>query len=315
MIVEQITPRALPGIGRDQRLDDPATVNTASAPSRSSRSSSASPGEMTPRSRFRARCWVTRTAPGVEPTASAVSSALSPTATRNINTSRWRGVSWCNKPPRRWASSPARASCSGSSCCDRGVGKLGHRLGAVAADGPEGVGHLVRRDPVDERAEGQPLDGVAGQRVHHRHADLLSDVVGRADDRLLATEPAAAVAQHHRVNLGEQLLTGSIVAGDRGGHKALQQRRLVLRRLVLRIPRVGLAVIRGARRRAAVAVIGHRLGRGERAHRSAVTVMEQPRSPTCLQVTGVPSPFTSPAPAVTRWPPAPPRRPAHPRGR
>ena len=189
-----------------------------------SRRPSSSSGTTTPRSRFSARCWVTRTAPGVEPTAAAVSSALSPTATRRISTSRWRGVSWCSRPPRRWASSPARACCSGSSCGAGRVGQLGHRLGAVAADGPEGVGHLVRGDPVDERPEGQPLDRVAAQRVDHGQADLLGHVVGGADHRLLAAEPAAAVAQHQRVDLREQLLAGPPVAGHGRGDQTLQRR-------------------------------------------------------------------------------------------
>jgi hypothetical protein len=35
----------------------------------------------------------------------------------------------------------------------RAVGHLGHRIGAVAAPGGEGVGDVVRGDPVDERAE------------------------------------------------------------------------------------------------------------------------------------------------------------------
>ncbi len=41
---------------------------------------------------------------------------------------------------------------------DRAVRQVRHRLGAVAPDRPEGVGHLVRGDAVDERAERQALE-------------------------------------------------------------------------------------------------------------------------------------------------------------
>ena len=132
-----------------------------------------------------------------------------------MSTSRWRGVSWCSRPPSRSASSPASGLLLGVVLRGRRVGQLGHRLGAVAADGPERVGDLVRRDAVDERAEGQALDRVAGQRVDHGQADLLGHVVGGADHRLLAAEPAAAVAQHQRMDLREQLLAGPPVARPR----------------------------------------------------------------------------------------------------
>jgi hypothetical protein len=40
---------------------------------------------------------------------------------------------------------------------DRAVGQIRPRLDAAAADGPKGVGDLVRGDAVDERPERQPL--------------------------------------------------------------------------------------------------------------------------------------------------------------
>ena len=95
---------------------------------------------------------------------------------------------------------------------DRAVRQVRHRLGAVAPDRPEGVGHLVRGDAVDEGPERQALELVVRQRADDGHADVLRDVVRRAHQRLLAAESGPAVLQHERVDQCEQLVSGPGVA-------------------------------------------------------------------------------------------------------
>jgi len=71
-----------------------SSPGSASPPSRSATDAAVdAPRAMIRRNRSSARCWVTRTAPGVDPTASAVSSADTPTANRSTSTSRWRAGS------------------------------------------------------------------------------------------------------------------------------------------------------------------------------------------------------------------------------
>jgi hypothetical protein len=69
------------------------------------------------------------------------------------------------------------------------VRHVGGRVRAVAARAPVVVGHLVRRDAVDERQERLRLVAVARDRAVHRHADLLRDVVGRRVRRATAPDP------------------------------------------------------------------------------------------------------------------------------
>ena len=94
---------------------------------------------------------------------------------------------------------------------DRRVGQLGDGVGPVAPDGPERVGDLVRGDAVDERSERQALDLVVRQGADHREADVLRDVIGRADHAFAAPEPAPAVALHQWMDLGQEAVARLLV--------------------------------------------------------------------------------------------------------
>ncbi|CAA9291560.1 MAG: hypothetical protein AVDCRST_MAG54-4491 [uncultured Actinomycetospora sp.] len=67
----------------------------------------------TPRSFATARCWATRTAPGVEPTASAVSSADRPTTTRSTRISRCLAGSCASRVRISALADISSACCSG----------------------------------------------------------------------------------------------------------------------------------------------------------------------------------------------------------
>ena len=107
---------------------------------------------------------------------------------------------------------------------DRAVRQVRHRLGAVAPDRPEGVGHLVRGDAVDEGPERQALELVVRQRADDRHADVLRDVVRGAHERLLAPEAGAAVLQHERMDQREKVVAGPGVATDRACDQRVDHR-------------------------------------------------------------------------------------------
>ncbi len=107
---------------------------------------------------------------------------------------------------------------------DRAVRQVRHRLGAVAPDRPEGVGHLVRGDAVDEGPERQTLELVVRQGADDRHADILRDVVGGAHERLLAPEAGAAVLQHERMDQREKVVAGPGVATDRACDQRVDHR-------------------------------------------------------------------------------------------
>ena len=107
---------------------------------------------------------------------------------------------------------------------DRAVRQVRHRLGAVAPDRPEGVGHLVRGDAVDEGPERQALELVVRQGADDRHADVLRDVVRGAHERLLAPEAGAAVLQHERMDQREKVVAGPGVATDRACDQRVDHR-------------------------------------------------------------------------------------------
>ena len=126
--------------------------------------------------RASARCWATRTAPAVLPTASAVSSALMPTTTRRIRISRCFSGRICRScssaPPTRCRSPSVRDRPPRTTLRD----DLG-RLGAVAPCGAVRVSYLVRSDAVHEGQERSSLILVARQRRDGGQAHLLSHVV------------------------------------------------------------------------------------------------------------------------------------------
>ena len=177
-----------------------------------------------------ARCWATRTAPGVIPRALPVSSALMPTATRSVTSSRRLSGSVSSRSRARLASSSwivPTPACPSFSPPTRGpVAEPDHAtlqnstpatcwvatfrrfqrliwamlalrlLDHLSAD----IGQLAGGDGVDEGLEGLPLVAVARQGRQHSDADLLGHVFRGLFGADEPVQPRAAVAMDHSVD-------------------------------------------------------------------------------------------------------------------
>ena len=166
------------------------------------------------RRRLSARCWATRTAPGLAPTISAVSSADNPTTMRSTRISRCFSGSVSSRSRSCADSSPRSARCSGPAPVSTASGTSATGSDPPA-DRPVRVDHLVCGDPVDEREERLALHPVVGQCRQDGEAHLLCHVVRGEERAVDGPEPAAAVPGDQRADHLEQPRDGVPVARHR----------------------------------------------------------------------------------------------------
>ena len=170
------------------------------------------------RSRASARCCATRTAPGVEPTASAVSSADSPTTTRNTRISRClSGSCPAAGPSRRTARPAARAardrpptrSRSGTSATGSDRFRVAARCASIT---------LCDAIPYTNARNGRPWTRYPGRAVSTARHTSCATSSAETDERSMPAEPRAAIAHDQRPDDGEHAPHGQPVtrhgAGD-----------------------------------------------------------------------------------------------------
>jgi len=95
------------------------------------------------------------------------------------------------------------------------VGKIVHRLRAVAARGAVGVDHLVAHDAVDERHPPRLRGAEAAQRAAHGDEHFLRDVFGGLLADRPPVHPGAALPHHRPADAVEQIAQRLLIAARR----------------------------------------------------------------------------------------------------